>query len=253
MRHVLPATLIPLLVAACSGGGGGGGGDGGSGSAAGTAAPALVQSYHFAAPKAGTHLEYAASLVDNLNNTLNRTVTDDVTTVNADGSFATHEEDPSHNRIVSGSTDQSVYPTDFQYNAAGQATAWTVAQPSASVQCTVSGGAAGAPATLSSGGTWNASYTQTCGGDGTAYTQSGSYAGIESVTVAAGTFSAYKFTATTTRTVDGITRIETSTRWRDASGGDTRIVKETSVFTYSGGTPPAGAVLQQTRELKSYR
>jgi hypothetical protein len=176
MRCILPATLIPILLAACGGGGGSAGG-----------------------------------------------------------------------------TDQSVYPTDIQYNAAGQPITWTVAPPSGSVQCAVSGGAPGAPATLAANGAWNASYTETCGGSGTAYTQSGTYVGIESVTVAAGTFSAYKVMATTSRTVGGITRIETSTRWRDASGSDARTLKASSVYSYSGGTPPAGAVMQEVRELKSYR
>jgi hypothetical protein len=246
MRRIFPAALVPILLAACGGGGG-------PGQATSATPPAPVQSYRFVAPKAGAHLEYASSLLDNQSNTLNRTVTEDVTAVSADGSFGVHEEDPSHNRIVSGATDQSLYPTDYQYNAAGQPLAWTVAQPSGSLQCTISGGGAGAPATLASGADWNAAYTQTCGGVAVAETQSGTYAGIESVTVPAGTFSAYKFLSTTTRTVGGITRIETSTRWRDASGGETRTVRQASVFAYSGGTPPAGAPMQEVRELKSYR
>lgn len=242
-RPLLAAILAPVLLAAC----GGGGQENGPGPA--TAAA----SYQFRTPKAGTHLVYSASLVDNLNNTLNRTVTDDVTAVNPDGSFTTHEEDPSHNGFVSGVTDQTLYPTDFQYNAAGQPTAWTVAGRSGSVQCTVSG-AAGAPALLASGGSWSTTYTETCGsGPGTVSTQSGSLAGIESVTVPAGTFTAYKFVVTTTRTQNGLTRMESTTRWRDQGDSDSRTIKETSVFTYSGATPPAGAPVQQVRELQSYR
>jgi hypothetical protein len=242
-RPLLAAIFTPVLLAAC----GGGGQDSSPGSA--LASP----SYQFRAPKAGAHLVYTASLADNLNNTLTRTVTDDVTAVNADGSFAVHEEDPSHDIIVSGATDQTLYPTDFQYNAAGQPTAWTVAGRSGSVQCTASG-AAGAPAQLASGGSWSTSYTETCGsGPGTAFTQSGTLVGIESVTVPAGTFTAYKFVSTTTRTLNGVTRVESSTRWRDQASGDSRTIKEASVFTYSGATPPAGALLQQVRELQSYR
>ena len=243
-RPLLAAILTPILLAAC----GGGGQDNSPGST-----PAAA-SYQFRTPKAGAHLVYSASLVDNLNNTLNRTVSDDVTAVNADGSFTTHEEDPSHNTIVSGATNQTLYPTDFQYNAAGQPTAWTIAASSGSIRCTISGGNVGAPASLAVGAGWNTSYTETCGGSpATLYTESGTLAGIESVTVPAGTFTAYKFVVTTTRTLNGITRVESTTRWRDQAGSDSRTVKEASVFTYSGGTPPAGALLQQVRELQSYR
>ena len=246
-RPLLAAILAPVLLAACGGGGGGSGQDNGPGSA-----PAGA-SYQFRTPKAGAHLVYSASLADNLNNTLNRSVTDDVTAVNADGSFTVHEEDPSHNAIISGVTDQTLYPTDFQYNAAGQATAWTVAGRAGSVQCTVSG-ASGAPGALAIGGSWSTSFTETCGsGPGAVFTQSGTLAGIESVTVPAGTFTAYKFVSTTTRTLNGVTRVESTTRWRDQAGGDSRTIKEASVFTYSGATPPAGALLQQVRELQSYR
>jgi hypothetical protein len=243
-RPLLAAILTSVLLAAC----GGGGQDSSPGST-----PAAA-SYQFRTPKAGAHLAYTANLADNLNNTLNRTVTDDVTAVNADGSFAVHEEDPSHNTIVSGAINQTLYPTDFQYNAAGQPTAWTIAASSGSTRCTISGGNVGAPASLAVGSGWNTSYTETCGGGpGTLYTESGTLVGIESVTVPAGTFTAYKFVSTTTRTLNGITRVESTTRWRDQAGMDSRTIKEASVFTYSGGTPPAGALLQQVRELQSYR
>jgi hypothetical protein len=244
MQHrLIAAILAPVLLAAC----GGGGGDASNPAPATPPAP----SYQFKPPKAGAHLVYAATLVDNLNNTVNRSVTMDITAVNADGSFAVHEEDPSHDTVVSGVTDQTLYPADYQYNPAGQPTGWTVATPSGSVRCTVSG-AAGAPATLASGASWNTSYTTTCGGGaGTAYTQSGTLAGIENVTVPAGTFAAWKFVVTTTSTTNGITRVETTTRWRDSAGSEPQTVKEASVFTYSGGTPPAGAPVQQVRQLQS--
>lgn len=244
-RPLLAALLAPVLLAAC----GGGGGSAGTSPAA---AAASVATYQFKTPKAGTHLVYAASLVDNLNNTLNRTVTVDITAVNPDGSFTAHEEDPSHDTVVSGTTNQTLYPTDIQYNAAGQQTGETIAQPSGNLQCTFSGGVEGAPGTLASGGSWNSSFVESCGnGPGTATTQSGMLAGIESVTVPAGTYNAYKFVATTTGTANGITRVETSTIWRDSAGSDSRAVKETLVFTYSGGTPPTGAVLQVERQLQS--
>lgn len=243
---LLLPSLLPFLLAAC----GGGGGNAGTDAQAGAPAP----SYQFETPRAGTHLVYAASLVDNLNNTLNRTVTVDVTAVNADGSFSDHQEDPSHDTVVSGVTNQTLYPTDYQYNPAGQPTASTIATPSGSVHCTFGGGAPDAPASLAIGGSWSTAYTETCGsGAGISYTQSGTLAGIESVTVPAGTFSACKFVVTSTSTVNGVTRTATITRWRDSSSGQTLTVKETIATAYSGGTPPTGSPVQQVRQLQSYR
>jgi hypothetical protein len=248
MKRISCAGLAVLfLLSAC--GGGGGGADPGATSTSGGGA-----NYTFIPPKAGAHLVYIDKLVDNLNNTLNRSVTDDVTAVGTDGSFSVHEEDPSHNTFVSGATDQTVYPTDFQYNAMAQPTSWVVSRPAESVRCAITEGGAGAPSPLALGASWNAHWVETCGaGAGTAFTQSGTLAGIETITVAAGTFKAFKFVASTTWTVNGITRTETSTRWRDASGGDTRTLKFESVFTYSGGTPPAGTAMSVSHELQSYR
>lgn len=243
-RTILAGLVTATLLSACGGGGGTGG----------TAAQAAASvSYRFVPPQAGAHLVYADQQADTLNNTLNRTAVDDVTAVNADGTFAVHEEDPSHNRIVSGAVDQTLYPTDFQYDAAGQVTAMTVNNGTAVTHCMYQG-SQGAPATLAVGAGWNTQYTETCnGGAGVTYTQNGTLSGVETITIAAGTFSAYKFVSTTTWTVNGITRTETATRWRDASGGDTRTLKMVRAIAYSGGTPLAGALVTAARELQSYR
>ncbi|MGJ7916468.1 hypothetical protein ACI48D_13460 [Massilia sp. LXY-6] len=245
-KHLASSLLISTLLAGC-GGGGGGGADAPVRSSAAT--------YTFVRPKPGAHLVFAQKLTDNLNNTINRTMVQDVTSVNADGSFTVHEEDPSHDRTVSGSVDQSLYPTDYQYNASGQPTSWVVAPSTgATVRCTLSQGNPGAPSPLTLGQAWTVNYVETCGtGAGTAFTQSGTLAGAETITVAAGTFSAFKFTSTVTRTVNGTTRTETVTLWRDASGADSRALKSASVFTYSGATPPAGALVSETSELQSYQ
>jgi hypothetical protein len=240
------ACLLSTCIAGC-GGGGGADQPASSGQAAVT--------YTFVRPKAGARLVYAEKLVDNRNNTVNRTIVESVTAVNPDGSFSVHEEDPSHNRIVSGSVDQSAYPTDYQYNAVGQPQAWVVTQFGGStVQCAISQGSAGAPSPLTAGQGWAGNYTETCGaGAGTVFAQSGTFVGLDTVTVPAGTFSALKFSVTVTRTVDGVTRTETVSRWRDASGTESRLLKSTSAFTYSGATPPAGAPVSESRELQSYQ
>jgi hypothetical protein len=245
---ILASLMAAILMAAC--GGGGSGNDSGSGSPVQAAA---TTTYQFVPPKAGAHLVYAEQQTDTLNNTLNRTVDDDVTAVNADGTYSVHEEDPSHDHIVSGTVDQTLYPTDFQYGAAGQVTALTVTNGTTVSQCTFQGNQ-GAPATLVVGATWNTQYTETCdGGAGVTYTQSGTLAGVETITIAAGTFSAYKMVSTTTWTINGITRTETATRWRNASGGDTRTLKFMRSIAYSGGTPAAGSQVTASQELQSYQ
>ncbi len=244
-RTILAGLVAATLLSACGGGGSAGG--------APAQAAATTVTYRFVPPKAGAHLVYADQQADTLNNTLNRTAVDDVTAVNADGTFAVHEEDPSHNRVVSGAVDQTLYPTDFQYDAAGQVTAITVDNGTAVTHCTYQG-SQGAPATLAVGAGWNTQYTETCnGGAGVTYTQNGTLAGVETITIAAGTFSAYRFVSTTTWTINGITRTESATRWRDASGGDTRTLKMVRTIAYSGGTPAAGSLVTASRELQSYR
>lgn len=243
---ILASLVVAILLGACGGGGSGSG-------SSGTVQASVTTTYQFVPPKAGAHLVYAEQQTDTLNNTLNRTVDDDVTAVNADGTYTVHEEDPSHDHIVSGTVDQTLYPTDLQYGAAGQVTALTVNNGTTVTHCAFQGNE-GAPATLAVGGSWNTQYTETCdGGAGVTYTQSGTLAGVETITIAAGTFSAYKIVSTTTWTTNGITRTETATRWRDASGGETRTLKFVRAIAYSGGTPAAGAQVSFSRELQSYR
>jgi hypothetical protein len=243
-EHFAATLLISALLTGCGGG------------TADTPAQAAAATYSFVRPKPGAHLVFAQKLTDNLNNTINRTMTQDVTAVNADGSFAVHEEDPSHNRTISGSVDHSLYPTDYQYNANGQPVSWVVtSSPGATVSCTVTQGYPGAPSPLTAGQTWSTNYVETCGvGGGTAATQSGTFAGVETISIAAGTFTAYKFTSVVTQTVNGTTRTETVTLWRDASGTSSRALKSTSVFTYSGTTPAVpGALVSETSELQAYQ
>ena len=249
MRLAILASLVAAtLLAAC----GGGGSDNGSGGGSAVQA-AVTTTYQFVPPKAGAHLVYAQQQTDTLNNTLNRTFDDDVTAVNADGTFTVHEDDPSHDHVVSGTVDQTLYPTDLQVGAAGQVTALTITNGTNVTQCTFQGNQ-GAPATLAVGASWTTQYTETCdGGAGVTYTQNGTLAGVETITIAAGTFSAYKIESTTTWTVNGITRTETATRWRNASGGDTRTLKFTRSIAYSGGTPAAGSQVTESQELQSYQ
>jgi hypothetical protein len=240
-RHPAAYVLISALAAGCGGG------------STDTVPGAQAATYRFVGPKVAEHLVYAQKLTDNLNNTINRTMVRDVTAVSADGSFTLHEQDPSNNRIVSGTVDQSLYPTTFQYNASGQlSSSLETRSPSDAVSCTDTQGNPGPPSPMTVGQGWTADYIETCGtGAGIAFAQSGTLAGLETITVAAGTFSAFKFTSTVTWTANGITRTETVSQWRDASSADSHLLKSASAIAYTGATPPAGELVSETNELQS--
>jgi len=245
-RPFVASLLVSTLCAGCGGGG--------SGISDSAPAPA-VATYSFAHPKAGAHLVYGDTLVDNLNNTLNRTLVTDVTAVNADGSYTTFEQDPSQDHIVSGTVDHTFYPTNNSFNAAGQRVAWTVTGAGGNtVSCTVTAGHAGAPSPLTVGQGWSANYTEVCGaGAGLDYAQTGTLMGVEMLTVPAGTFSAFKFLSTTTWTANGRTTTETVTRWRDASAADSRILKTLTIYTYTGASAQQGAPVSDTQVLQSFQ
>lgn len=240
------AFFIAATLSACGGGGGNG-----SGSVA-LAAPG----YTYVPPSTGAQLVYADALIDNLNNTVNRTLAVDISAASPGGAYTASEADPSHDRIVSGAVDHTFYPTTYTYDAMGRATSWTVTGASGTqVQCQVTGAQpGGAPSPLTAGQTWNANYVETCGaGAGATFAQTGTFMGIESVTVSAGTFNAYKLVSTTTWTVNGRTTTETATRWRDTAASGSRILKSIATFSYSGAEPPQGALVSETQSLQSSR
>jgi hypothetical protein len=249
LRSNLAAVLfISATLAAC------GGGSGGNNASSPAAAAAVT--YTYVPPKAGAQSVYADTLLDNKNNTINRTLAVSVTTTSAAGGYTTSEVDPSHSRIISGVVDHTFYPTVYSFDAMGRATNWTVTDASGSpVDCQVAGQqAAGAPSPLTAGQTWNVTYVEVCGaGPGLAFTQSGNFAGIEAIKVPAGTFNAYKFVSTTSRTVNGLTTTEAVTRWRDAASTGSRVLKSLATFTYGGAEPPQGALVSETQALQSYQ
>ncbi|MBV8665506.1 MAG: hypothetical protein JO269_03390 [Burkholderiaceae bacterium] len=243
-----------FLLSSC--GGGGSGGSGGPGNSVGT-----VPTYSFVAPVVGAQSLYAETIVDNLNNTLNRSLVYDVTAVNADGSFTHTESDPSNDSITSGSVTYTIYPATQNYNSVGQLTSTTVTPPGSSTTCLYSPHAGGAPSPLSVGQTWSFAFTTNCtsmAGSTSqpsmvlAESQSGALVDMESITVPAGTFNAYKLQSTTTwTTAAGTTVTETTTNWRDASGY-TRSLKEVSTFIYSGAAPAQGSTVTEMQVLQSY-
>jgi hypothetical protein len=256
-RIAFPVILLSLLTELSGCGGGGSGADTSTSTSAAAAAPSATASGSAPAPVApplGAHRVFAEVLVDNLNNTINRTMTSDVTGVGADGSFTVHEEDPSHARTFSGTVDHSLYPTDFHYDATGAGLDYIVTRPTSAVHCSYADRVGNAPARLMVGASWTISYTLACdGGAPLAYTQSSTVPNVETVTVAAGTFKAYKIVSAVSYALNGITHANTVTRWRNADAAQPQTVKETVQYTYSGNPPPSGAPTSFTEELQSYR
>jgi hypothetical protein len=249
MTHckALLGILAVTVLTAC--GGGGGNGTASSDSSSATA-------FNFIPPKVGTELVFASTLVDNLNNTLNRTIIEKVTVVNADGSFTSAWDDPSGDTTTSGVVDLTQYPTTYNYNSAAQGLSLTVTPYTGSpYSCTLSPHGAGAPSPLSAGQTWAFSFTQVCGSDSPlTITQLGTFVGTESVTVPDGTFNAYKFQSTLTYTdSSGTTVVQSITNWRNASDTDSRSLKEVVNYTYSGTAPAQGSLVSSTRILQTYQ
>lgn len=226
-----------MLLAAC------GGGSGGS-----STTPSSL-AYSFVAPVAGAKSAFSETLVDNLNNTINRTITGTVVTVNADGSFSQTLQDPSNNSITTGTVNHTFYPTTYFYDNAGHEMHRTVSLPNGSVDCVDSPHGGGAPSRLDIGQSWTATYTETCGnGAAITYSQTGSLVGTESITIPTGTYTAYKFQSTTTWTTPaGTTVTETATQWRNAAAGHSGSLKFVATFAYSGTAPAQGSVVSLTR------
>ncbi len=209
--------------------------------------------YSFVTPTVGARSVYTVTDVDNLNNTLNRSLIVTVLTVNTDGTYTASQVDPSGNSLVTGSVDHTFYPTTARFTSAGQEVSWTETHPNGSVvNCSASPYQGGAPSPLQGGQTWSVSYTETCGaGTSPTYNQNGSYQGTESVTVPAGTFTAFKLGSTVTWTSGATSVTETVTRWRNADRADSQILKQTLNFQYSGTAPVPGTLTSETRVLQS--
>lgn len=254
MTWIAAAALgLPMLIAACGGGGGDPGGP--TNPPAPPAPPGQPSApsqptsttYAFVAPAVGTQSSYADHQLDTQNNALERTLVETVTAIQVDGSFVVHEQNQA---------DPTLNPADTQYGAAGERVWWTIDPSRLFVQCRITQGREGPPSPLAVGGAWSTSYALLCGSGTTGstvnYTQAGTLVAVETITVAAGTFSAYRFTSTTSSTRGGVTATDNATFWRAASG-DTRLLKRMVTSSFSGGTPPQGSLLSSSRELESVR
>jgi hypothetical protein len=230
-----------LVIAAAGGCGGGGSHDS---ARSGT-------SYAYVAPVLNSTRVYAESIVDNSNNTINVGFSQAVQAVNGDGSSVEMEQStPGSSAIVNG-TNYAI-PTETQtYNAQGQETGYIDLSATPNVSCNLDPHGAGPNWPVQVGQTWSLDYTLTCGTTiSVAYTQTGSMAGVESVTVPAGTFTAIKMQTTITWTsAGGTTRTETTTNWRDVATSHS--VKQVISIAVSGTSPTTGYPVSRQIELQS--
>lgn len=212
--------------------------------------------YHFIAPQAGAQSVYADVVVDNLNNTLNRTLAENITAVNAEGGFTASWADASKTVTMSGAVDQTFYPTLADYNNVGQTVRYTVTPYSgSSTSCTASPHGEEVPSPLSGSQTWTLDYSLACGASpAISVSQTGEFMDTEMVAVPAGTFNAYRFVNTTVYAQGGTTITKYVTTWLNASTTDSRVLQVVTDYAYSGSTPAAqGSVVSDTLALQSYK
>jgi len=241
--------LFGGLVLAALGACGGGGGDPSTIAITNTAG---TTGYTAATPRAGTTATYAVTQVDNLGNTFNRSFVRTITSVFPDGTVATHWSDPLGSTLVSGTVNHTAFPTEYQLNSAGQDLSYTVTLPSGSVTCTDMPHGDGPPAHLAMGEQWTNAYSITCGTNApVAFTQTGQLIGVETVTVPAGTFTAYRLDSTRTWTSGALTTTETVQRWVNTDPTQQTTLKISSNIAYSGATPASGALVSDSRTLLS--
>lgn len=244
-KFICVAT-ISIFVVGCGSGGG---------SSSSTPTPTLVTpTYNYVAPTLNTQRTLARTIVDNSGNTINETVVDTVTAVNADGSYVIQQDDPTHNAITLNRTIYSVPTETITVNGSGQDSSETHLSSGVPVTCTYTPHAAGPNFPLAVGDTWSSSWNVTCGSNTpVAYTQNGSIVETESITVPAGTYTAIKLQSTVSWTdVEGTTHTDSRTTWKDVAPDHARTtIKEQDSYSLSGTVPANGYAVTVTLVLQN--
>lgn len=257
MRVILKSLVLVLLLlglAAC-----GGGSSNVSGNPNSSGSPNSnnnnAVTYTFVTPTLGGQVTYKNTLIDNLNNTLNRTFIRKITAVNGDGSFSYSNYDPSYNSYTTGVVNHTLYPEAINANSVGQTINVTYTPYNGSLTTvTYTPHSGGVPSPLTLGQSWTYSFTQAYSNSSTIinYSESGSFIGTESITVPAGTFTAYKFQRVATYLrPDGVAVTETVTTWKNTSGTFSPFLKSVATYGFSGAAPPQGSTVSDTNELMS--
>ena len=213
-------NLLTALLGGC-----GGGGDN----------AASATTFSFVMPKLNSQRIYNRTIIDNSGNTIDETLSDTVTAVNADGSYVVLAEDPNHDSVTVNGTIYSIVTEAVSVNDSDQDTAYSyTAADGSTTTCTYVPHGGGPDLPLTVGATWTITYNFSCGANlPVAYTQTGTVVDVESVTVPAGTYSAVKLQSTLTWTgPEGTTRTQSITNWRDVN--TLLSVKEDISTSYSG-------------------
>lgn len=231
-------------LAAC----GGGGSD-----AVSSSPPAGATSYAQVAPTVGSLDTFANVTVDEAGNTIARTYEERVTRSASDGSYQLAQDDPNAQVLTVNGVTYRYDPTlrDFGGKSSNYAQVKSVAtlpdgSPSTCTWATTSGGH---PRPFFVGQTWTTSYTVSCPGTVTAYVATGSVDAVESITVAAGTFTALRLhVATSWSTAGGEDVVEQVQAWVDPAHSFFTLK---NITTYQRtGTVPAHHVASMTTELQ---
>lgn len=239
MKKIIP-LCIAFFVSGCGGSGGGGG-------------PTQATNYSPSPPAVGAQRISNVTIVDNSNNTISmegglRLL---ITSVNADGSYVYHQDDPMHNTSIVNGTNYSVSPADITTNALGQTK--SITYTASNLNCTFSPNGGGPKYPVQIGDEWSVTWTETCGNSpSVTYIQTGKVVDIETITVPAGTFSALHFTSTTTY-VSPLGTATTSMTDTYKRTSDLMSIKSVSSYSYSGTPPSNGYQISRTTELKSYQ
>ena len=230
------------LLASC----GGNGGDD-------PAPPAGAQTFAQVDPTVGSLDTFATVTVDESGNDIARGYEERVTKVGTDGSYELAQDDPNAEAITVNGVLYRYDPTvrDYGGKNANYAQAKSVATlPDGDpTTCKYQGG--GHPRPLWVGQTWSTSYTVTCdGGTVTTYANTGGVDAVESITVAAGTFTALRTHDTITWTThDGEDVAEDVQSWIDPAHSFFTL-KNITTYTRTG-IVPAHHVVSSTAELQS--
>jgi hypothetical protein len=102
----LLSGFLALGAAACGGGGGG--------------TPAPATTYPYVTPAVNAQRVSGVTIVDNASNTVALTVQTTVDSVNADGSFVEHQDDPNNESIVVDGATYSIPTETLTLDASGR-------------------------------------------------------------------------------------------------------------------------------------
>ncbi len=229
---------------------------GGNGDEVSSHPPAGVTAYPQVDPIVGSLDTFSVATVDDAGNTIARGYEERVTAVggNGAGSYELVQDDPSNQTVTVDGLTYHFDPVDRKYGGAAAnynlASTKETLPDNSELTCTTSVQSGGHPRPFYVGQTWTTRYTVTCGSTATTYTDTGSVDAVESVTVAAGTFTALRTHGSTSwMTAGGESVVEQYQAWVDPAHAFFTLK---NVTTYQRtGTVPAHYVASQTYELLS--